>query len=45
MRLSFVASVEAIEFHTTDAYSNLNITNEKHEINNISRVENEKVIL
>jgi hypothetical protein len=44
MRLSFFASVEVIEFHTTDAYSNLGLTSEKYKVNKQSRVENEKVI-
>jgi hypothetical protein len=42
---SFLASVEVIVFHTTDAYSNLGLTSEKYKINKLSRVENEKVIL
>jgi hypothetical protein len=45
MRSSFLASVEVIEFHTTDAYSNLGLKSEKYKINKLSRVENEKVIL
>ena len=45
MRSSFLASVEVIEFHTTDAHSNLGLTSEKYKLNKLSRVENEKVIL
>jgi hypothetical protein len=45
MRSSFFASVEVIEFHTTDAYCNLGLTCEKYKVNKLSRVENEKVIL
>jgi hypothetical protein len=45
MRSSFLASVEVIEFHTTNAYSNLGLTSEKYKINKLSIVENEKVIL
>jgi hypothetical protein len=45
MRSSFLASVEVIEFLTTDVYSNLGLPSEKYKINKLSRVENEKVIL
>jgi hypothetical protein len=45
MRSSFFTSVEVIEFHTTDAYSNLGLTSEKYKVNKLSRVENEKLIL
>ena len=45
MRSSFLASVEVIELHTMDAYSNLGITSEKYKVNKLSRVEYEKVIL
>jgi hypothetical protein len=41
----FLASVEVIKFHTTDAYTNLGLTGEKYKINKLSKVENEKVIL
>jgi hypothetical protein len=40
MHSSFLASVEVIEFHTMDAYSNIGITSEKYKINELSRVEN-----
>jgi hypothetical protein len=42
MHSSFLASVEIIEFHTKDAYSNLGLTSEKYNINKLSAVENEK---
>jgi hypothetical protein len=45
MHSSFLASVEVIEFHTMDEYSNLGSTSEKYKTNKLSRVENEKVIL
>jgi hypothetical protein len=34
MRSSFFASLEVIEFHTTEAYSNLGLTSEKYKVNN-----------
>jgi hypothetical protein len=37
--------VEVIEFHTTDAYSNLGLTIRKYKINELSRDKYEKVIL
>jgi hypothetical protein len=44
MRSSFLASVDVIEFQTTEAYSNLNLTNVKYSIYKQSREENLKVM-
>jgi hypothetical protein len=43
MRLSFLASVDVIEFQTTEAYSNLDLTNVKYSTYKQSREENLKV--
>ena len=41
MRSSFLASVDVTEFHTTEAYSSLGLTNVEYNNNKQSRVEEE----
>jgi hypothetical protein len=43
MRSSLLASVEVIEFHATEAYSNLGPTNVQYSIKRLCREEKEKV--
>jgi hypothetical protein len=42
MRSSLLASVEVMEFHATEAYSNLGLTNVQYSIKRLFREENEK---
>jgi hypothetical protein len=44
MRSSLLASVDVIEFQTTEAYSNLDLTNVKYSTYKQSREENLKVM-
>jgi hypothetical protein len=44
MRSSFLASVDVIEFQTTEAYSNLDLTNVKYSTCKQSREEDLKVV-
>jgi hypothetical protein len=43
MRSSLLASVEVMEFHTTEEYSNLGLTNVQYSIKRLCREEMEKV--
>jgi hypothetical protein len=43
MRSSLLASVEIMEFHATEAYSNLGITNVQYRIRRLCREEKKEV--
>jgi hypothetical protein len=44
MRSSLLASVEVMEFHATEAYSSVGLTNVQYSIKRLCREEKEKVI-
>jgi hypothetical protein len=43
MRSSLLASAEVMEFHVTEAYSNLGLTNVQYSIKRLCREEKEKI--
>jgi hypothetical protein len=43
MRSSLLASVEVMEFHATEAYYNLGLTNEQYSIRRLYKEETEKL--